>query len=615
MKKVFLLPFLILMTASLALMSFYYFDNAIRWESVPIHLFISFCGYAAVVSLSILLAYKAPAQFKKIAGIVSTIIILFSVVWFIFQHLTTFIGFLFWSDEVTFSGLISYISVLPELLKFSGISSSFFFTLAIFVVTLLFISFGFWAYHLYHFYVSPFSLSNRFYKVIKISSVVCTLLFIAYGFFIYHYTTAGLRGEPFADAFRSERIYDFRFKPTTPNVALQIEAHERFLEELELPENPPNVILIMLDAARADHMSIYGYERQTTPFLDSLYQTGKVHKTEFAVSTCSQSECGISAMLSSAFYSRIHQTNYKVQEALSDAGYSTHFLLSGDHSRLYPFMRRYYGDRLDAFKDGFDFDGYPTDDKMLIHFLEESAQSNLQTPAMFYFHLMSTHILGARYSKFDVFEPNDFHAQGHLIIRGRFSGLNDSEKEILINNYDNGMRQADQIIKLLFDSLERNGLLKDALVVITSDHGEGLGDGRVFGHAQHIHHSTIRIPLLIYSSNGWYENERSSTFGKLSDIAPTLFSVAGLPIPKSWEGYDLLSDKRTYSHHLSTFQGGNQAAIKLIGDDFFKLDYNRTSNTFSIFNLSNDPDQIHDLYGTLSPDVVEALKEVYRKEF
>src|SRR5215510_12337264 len=60
-----------------------------------------------------------------------------------------------------------------------------------------------------------------------------------------------------------------------------------------------NVVLIIVDALRADHTQVYGYHRTTTPFLAQLAQTGHLHRVEFATSTCSGTFCGVMSTLAS----------------------------------------------------------------------------------------------------------------------------------------------------------------------------------------------------------------------------------------------------------------------------------------------------------------------------
>src|SRR5690606_20004805 len=66
-----------------------------------------------------------------------------------------------------------------------------------------------------------------------------------------------------------------------------------------------NIILIIIDALRSDHLSLYGYKRETSPFLDSLYATGKLHKIDMSFSVAADSYAGINAILRSRIFGNL----------------------------------------------------------------------------------------------------------------------------------------------------------------------------------------------------------------------------------------------------------------------------------------------------------------------
>ena len=92
-----------------------------------------------------------------------------------------------------------------------------------------------------------------------------------------------------------------------------------------------NIILVIVDSLRADHMQVYGYERRTTPFLSQLVSSGRMKKVEMAFSTCSESFCGITSTLAGREFRDISARTFQLQDTLRDEGYQTWFLLSGSH--------------------------------------------------------------------------------------------------------------------------------------------------------------------------------------------------------------------------------------------------------------------------------------------
>ena len=107
------------------------------------------------------------------------------------------------------------------------------------------------------------------------------------------------------------------------------------------------------------------------------------------------------------------------------------------------------------------------------------------------------------------------------------------------------MRQADGIIRQIFDALRAKRYLDDAVVVVTGDHGEGLGE-RHWAHGWHLYNEDIRIPMLLYDAPAATYPDLS--FAAQVDIAPTILDRLGLPIPASWEGQSLLAPTPTALH-------------------------------------------------------------------
>lgn len=612
--RTYLIPFLIHLVIGVVIIAFYYSQNAIRWEAIAVHaavlsaflfIFFSFQNILLLLSMN----RKAVVRFSGV------LFLLFSA-WYLVQHLTSFIAFLFWTEGVSFLDLLSYLPHLPLLLSQLGIS-----VLVASMAAFLFLIAAVFCYIIWYKLILKYADdANAPSKKSLLFSIPILLLSAGVlGIFIHQIQSGkllSLRGEPFADFFRTTQVYDLRYKPVDFNITDHIEERRRFAQQLsDYSGDQPDVIFIMLDAARADRMSVYGYERKTTPALDSLYATGRMAKAEFATTPCPHSECGITAMLSSLFYLQVHPVNYKVHEVFSDLGYDTNFFLSGDHSRVYGFMKDYYGNDITLFKDGFNApDRHPTDDALLLDFIDDLPSKNESgNPAFFYFHMMSTHTMGARYDHFNLFSPNDYQKQIPLMGKGRFTPLDEEEIQLISNNYDNGMLQADAFIADILQHLSAQGYLENAIVVITSDHGEGLGENNIFGHAQHLQKTTLQVPLLFYFTQDDLKPESEIPFGSLKDIGPTILGRMGIDAPQTWEGIDLLSSRRSYSHHMSPFKPGSNAVIVQDNEGFFMM-IDSSDDDLEVYNLTEDPYQVQNIAEEIESDLLARLKSTLRKD-
>lgn len=360
-----------------------------------------------------------------------------------------------------------------------------------------------------------------------------------------------------------------------------------------------NVVVIVADSLRADHLNIYGYERPTSPFLERLSRSGRLKQVQLAVATCPASNCAISSILSSKTFGSMVPQNFALHELLHDQGYDVNFILSGDHRFLG--LRQFYGNDLTIYFDGTSSRRYvPTDDRLIFEGLDEVPRFEGR-PAFFYFHLMSSHVLGHRQDRYVLYRPS--------IELSEFKDYGGVDLQTHINSYDNGVVQADAIIEQLFDALDQKGYLENALVVILSDHGEGLGEhAGARGHAfnARLYQEFLRIPLLIYDGAGAeYANLELAT---QVDVAPTIVDRLGLQVPVSWEGKSLLvPGVRPFSYHyMDMYEIPLYAIVHPAGGAIYK--YLQQSGREELFELTTDPNERRDLMVSADHAIVTRLR-------
>lgn len=363
-----------------------------------------------------------------------------------------------------------------------------------------------------------------------------------------------------------------------------------------------NVVIIIVDSLRADHMQIYGYDRPTTPFLNSLLQSGKLKKVELATATCAESNCGILSTLSSRNLHGIIPEDFKLHDLLHDQGYGTYFILSGDHE--WYGLKQAYGKDLTYYFDGASSKSYPDmlDDRLLFEGME-NVPDFAGKPAFFYFHLMSVHFSGIKQDRYRIYQPSTVERNWEMLMQGKYNVTS------LVNNYDNGIIQADAMIQQIFDSLQEKGYLADSLVVILADHGEGLGerDEKDFGHVNSLYQEFIRIPLLFYdSSQTTYTNLKYAT---QIDVAPTILARLGLLVPSSWQGQSLLSpDNRPYSFHQTKLVNPAYAIVFRTDGFTYKYLYRTQDRREELYDLNNDPGETKNLMLSADQSLIMQLR-------
>lgn len=318
------------------------------------------------------------------------------------------------------------------------------------------------------------------------------------------------------------------FRPTPQRVALS--AKERLIRERYRNQNSNferrNIVVIIVDGLRPANMSAYGYERPTTPFLDSKLRSGEMKRVEWASSPCPESVCGIMSTFTSKDFQHMSHASFGLHNLLRDKGYRVSFLLAGDHH--WYGLGKFYGEDIDFYRDGRSECPYGiNDDRCLLQFLDELPTVDATTPQLLGFHLMSAHMTGKPLPEYQRYKPSS---------RSRFL-KSEREQTAVVNGYDNGVLQADYFISELWRRLERRGILRNAIVFIAADHGEALGEHGLYGHTKHVYQPLLRVPLLIFDATA--TDYRNLEYGSVLDIAPTALDVLGIPIPETWQGVPL----------------------------------------------------------------------------
>lgn len=362
-----------------------------------------------------------------------------------------------------------------------------------------------------------------------------------------------------------------------------------------------HVVIITVDALRADHMQVYGYGRETTPFLSRLVGAGRMERFDPAYSVCTDSFCGLMAILASKYWYKVSYKNFALTDVLKRHGYEVYFLLSGDHGRYYG-LRDFYGEAIDSYRDGASTPGYVNDDRKVLDYLQSMTPAG-QTPRFLFIHLMSAHLLGKRLPEYEFWEPSRIIPSA--------DGVSEELRRRYTNRYNNGIRQVDAVIEGIFSLLAQKNMLQNALVAITADHGEFLGEhGRLLHAEYYPFEPLVRIPLLVYDSDRF--RYPRWTFAVQVDIAPTMLDRIGAPIPEHWAGKPL---NRPGERRFSVLQSGeNYGVLGEFGGELFKYLQSDAGGQPRLFNLSRDPGESRGLSPEAHQPVVEAMRAHLKKQ-
>jgi Tfp pilus assembly protein PilF len=165
-------------------------------------------------------------------------------------------------------------------------------------------------------------------------------------------------------------------------------------------------------------------------------------------------------------------------------------------------------------------------------------------------------------------------------------------------------------------ALETRAVLENAIVVVTSDHGEGRGEHGEETHGAFLYQSTLHVPLLVWAPGRWPSGHRVSTTVSLADVAPTLLDLAGLPPPGGVDGRSLdtvlKGDVPASWLPLETEFGWNSYGwAPLVGLTDGRLKWVGAPRP-ELYDLTEDPTEQADLSGDKEAEV-RRLKDLWRE--
>lgn len=383
--------------------------------------------------------------------------------------------------------------------------------------------------------------------------------------------------------------------------------HENYPSNL--PIQKKNVILIIVDALRADHLDFYGYQRATTPFLSQEVAEGRFQKVDFPTANGVVSYEGILSILLSKHSINFSYINFSLHDVLKKYGYHTNFILSGNHAD-YTNIKEMYGPNVDYYFDCLASEQYGChEDELVLEGLEKVADFEKAGYGYFYFHLMSTHILGERRDSNAIFKPAKLNLQATL-----FDKMKD--EATYTNFYDNGIYQTDKMIAQVLAELSKKGYMEESIVIITGDHGESLGEHGNYGHKQwYLYEENTKVPILIHDSDSTVAYQHMD-FAAQVDIGPTVTDRLGLVVPDVWDGMSMYSgEAKQYAIHQSF--PSSLVAITIRQDSvFYKniFDIN-DSRQQEVYNLTADPKELNNLFGKVDAAIMQGFDSLKQQRF
>ena len=319
-----------------------------------------------------------------------------------------------------------------------------------------------------------------------------------------------------------------------------------------------NLILIGIDSLRPDHMSLYGYHRQTTPHLDKYAARGAVFENTFSPHIPTTPGYGSMFTGMDCFGMDVVALRHQggllpglktLAEVLGDEGYNTSCVgFSGN-----PASR--------GFQKYLDFTGWGSWAEGRSHKAENLNAVTLpelkrlageDKPFFLFMRHMDPHSPYLPPLPFerifygtDETDPANRSLDPVLAFKpfcdyfASWFPPDCTDKEYIIAQYDGAIAYMDACIENIFATIRALGLEENTLVVIDSDHGETLHDHECFYDHHGLYECTTRIPLVLVQPGKIPDGMRFSEYCQMKDIMPTILDLLGIASGIAFDGRSL----------------------------------------------------------------------------
>ena len=395
----------------------------------------------------------------------------------------------------------------------------------------------------------------------------------------------------------------------------------------------PNIILFGIDSLRADHMSVYGYERNTTPHIARFAEGATVFEHNFSPHIPTTS--GYANMLTGmdCFGTQIVALRHKgemregvrpLQVILKEEGYTSTCV--GFQSPSAQNFDTYLN--FEGWGPGPDGSSHKSENCNEVALPELERLAAQDQPFFLFLRHMDPHAPYLPPAPFNrtFYHGNEF-APANTSMDPVFTfkpfcdffaswmpnGVTDANYEIA--QYDGAIAYMDTCIQTILTAIEDLGLVDNTIVIFTADHGETLYDHECWFDHHGTYDNTLTVPMIIRYPGKMPAGKRVAGYSQLKDLVPTVLELAEIAVPDQFDGHSLLpmalnkaltNETEIYFTECTWMRkhGWRTPEWKLIvalePDFHFKP-------AVELYNLLDDPGENNNL-ADKSPEVVAFLK-------
>jgi len=377
-----------------------------------------------------------------------------------------------------------------------------------------------------------------------------------------------------------------------------------------------NLILVVIDTLRSDHLSSYGYDRVTAPFLDRLAHEG-IRLQGAAASSWTKPSV---ATLLTGLHPQRHQANTRADVISPELPFLP-AILRGQGFSTVGYTANWFTGPSFGFDRGFDrfLQVFPPEglraqiyrnpespDKPHASWATDSAlelAQRLRSPFFLSVHYLDPH---------DPYTPpaawgDEAGSASGFVQPGDLHPWTATEEQVsqMVDQYDAVISEVDLELQRLFEGLRLAGLLEETLLVVTSDHGEEFLDHGNLTHGKTLFEEVLQVPFVLWSAHGLEPYGSEARFHHV-DFLPSALQALGLEVPEGLDGVgrwqdltagDLESPKESL-HHLDLDSAGALAMVsppwKLTHHKRVLAKEGEPTATNLLFHLDNDPgERVH----------------------
>ena len=396
----------------------------------------------------------------------------------------------------------------------------------------------------------------------------------------------------------------------------------------------PNIVLLGVDSLLADHMSCYGYQRQTTPHIDRFAEGGALFEKTYSAHIPTTSAYASMLTGLDAFGTQVVALRHKgglredvqtLPEILKEHGYTTTSVGFAGNPSARGFDKYIEYPSWGSWNEGRSPKAQNLND-VAIPELDRLAKR--RGPFFLFLRHMDPH---APYLPPEPYERMFYHGDEcdpknrsmdpvmafkpfcDFFASWMPPGITD--KDYVIAQYDGAVAYMDACIQTIFNALEAHGIMDETIVILNGDHGETLYDHECWFDHHGLYDVTLHVPLIIRYPGRIPAGSRISGYNQHKDLVPTIMDLAEIDAGIDFDGDSLMSlvdgtvssfDSEFYitectwmrKHGWRTPQWKLMVALE--PDFHFKP-------PVELYNLVEDPDENNNLADEL-PEVVNLLK-------